>query len=121
MNQRYRLAIFALFFMGTQAFGSALKVAVPGCRDEAALKAGLQMRMDTNGKKTAAYSNMKIDSSNCIQLLKGQQVTVDERCPGVWCVRRSADLDCYWTPENAVDLYPPIVSTGGGGGGSGRG
>ena len=97
-----------------QAAGAALKASVPACADEATLRKGLQIPGDADGKKGAAYFKSKIDAGECSQLARGQQVTVDERRAGAWCVRPSGSLDCLWTLEKAVDLNPPIVSTGGG-------
>lgn len=113
------LASALLMLGGGPAFGAALKVAAPACSDEATLKKGYQIPADADGKKAAAYFKDRIDAGECQQLARGQQVTVDERHEPLWCVRPNGGLDCFWTLAKAVDLNPPIVSSGSGGAGGG--
>ena len=104
---------FVILWQGS-AIAAAVKAVTPACRDEATLKSGLQ-NGDKEGKNAVSYFSTKINAGDCIRLLKGQEVSVDERHSEIWCVRRTGDLDCYWTLEKAVDLYPPIESKGGNG------
>ncbi len=98
---------------------AALKATFPACQDKAVLQKVLQSSGQKGGAKNAAERGerpsapLKIDAPGCLQLLHGQEVSVDERDGPLWCVRRTGDLDCYWTLDKAVDLNPPLVSTGG--------
>jgi hypothetical protein len=96
---------------------AAFKGAYAACQDKGLLKKAFESPEDREGKKAAAFLRTRIASGECLQFARGQQVSVDERDGAFWCVRRTGDLDCYWTLEKVVDLNPPIVSNGGGGGG----
>ncbi len=106
-----------LIFTQAPAQAAAFKTAYAACQDKAVLKQAFQNRDDKDGKKAGAFLKSKIESGACVSFTRGQQVSVDEHDGGFWCVRRTGDLDCYWTLEKVVDLNPPIVSTGGAGGG----
>ena len=94
--------------------GAAFRGAYPGCADKEVAK---QAFKEPSGAKSAALLKSKVDAGLCIQFSKGQQVSIDERDGSLWCVRRTGDLDCYWTLDKAVDPNPPITSGGGGQGG----
>ena len=98
------------------AKAAAFRTAYAACQDKGVLKQAFQNPKDPGGAKVAAFLKTKIDSGACLQFAKGQQVSIDERDGSLWCVRRSGDLDCYWTLDKAVDPDPPIVSGGGGAG-----
>jgi hypothetical protein len=97
--------------------GAAFRAAYPGCADKETAKQALKDPRDPSGAKSAALLKSKVDAGLCIQFSKGQQVSIDERDGSLWCVRRTGDLDCYWTLDKAVDPNPPITSGGGGQGG----
>ena len=99
---------------------AAFKGAYAACQDKGVLKKAFESPGDRDGKKATAFLRTKIASGECLEFARGQQVSVDERDGAFWCVRRTGDLECYWTLEKAIDLNPPIVSTGGGGGQSGK-
>jgi len=80
------------------------------CKDQADIKKALQHSSDKDGKATAAYFKTRAESGDCLQLTRGQLVDVDERDGPLWCVRPSGGLDCFWTLEKAVDLYPSKAS-----------
>ncbi|MFY9657241.1 MAG: hypothetical protein WAK01_11755 [Methylocystis sp.] len=93
--------------------GAAFRGAYPGCADKGVLRQAFKDSKDTSGAKAAALLKSKVDAGLCIQFSKGQQVSIDERDGSLWCVRRTGDLDCYWTLDKAVDPSPPITSSGG--------
>jgi len=97
--------------------GAAFRAAYPGCADKEVMKQAFKDPKDPSGAKTAALLKSKVDAGLCIAFMKGQQVSIDERDGPLWCVRRTGDLDCYWTLDKAVDPNPPITSGGGGQGG----
>jgi hypothetical protein len=123
MNQLQRLAALVLpsvFVLSiSPATAAAFKTTAAACRDKAVFKQAFQSPTDKEGKKAAAYFQTKLGTGECSQFARGQQVTVDERDGGLWCVRPSGGLDCYWTIEKAVDLNPPAPSTTGAGAGAG--
>jgi hypothetical protein len=97
----------------TTAQSAALKGAIMACKDQADIKKALQHSSDKDGKATAAYFKTRAESGDCLQLTRGQLVDVDERDGPLWCVRPSGGLDCFWTLEKAVDLYPSKASVPG--------
>ena len=106
------LALASFFILGkSRVEAAAFKGTFAACKDEAVLKKAFQNPSDTDGKKAAAYFKAKVESGECMQFVRGQQITVDERDGGFWCVRPSGGLDCYWTLEKVVDLNPPSPST----------
>jgi hypothetical protein len=107
------------------ADAAALKGAVAACKDQADIKKALVRASDKETKATAAYIKSKTASGDCLQLTRGAQVDVDQRDGVLWCVRPAGALDCYWTLDKAVDLYPANSATSGqsqsgGGGRKGR-
>jgi len=57
-------------------------------------------------KNTDAYFKAKVATGECLQIARGQPVSVDERNGNLWCVRLTGGLDCFWTAEQLIDLYP---------------
>ncbi len=103
------------------ASAAAFKAAYAGCADKALFKKALTIPGDKDGGKAGAFLKGRIDAGECLLFTRGQQVSVDERDDHLWCVRRTGDLDCYWTIDKVVDLNPPLTSTGGGGSGQSGG
>ncbi len=103
----------ALTFAQSVADAAALKAAVAACRDQADIKKALVRASDKESKATAAYIKSRTSSGDCLQLTRGEQVDVDQREGVLWCVRPVGALDCYWTLDKAIDLYPAISSTSG--------
>jgi hypothetical protein len=76
------------------------------CKNEAIFKkafeapAGKAVKDDKEVRRNAdAYFKGKVAAGDCLQLARGQTVTVDERHGDMWCVRLAGGLDCYWTTE----------------------
>jgi len=105
----------------TASQAAAFRGAFAACRDKDVLKKAFQNPKEPGGAKAAAYLEEKIGAGDCLSFAKGQQVSIDERDGPLWRLRRTGDLDCFWTLQKAVDPNPPIVSSGGGGGGGGGG
>lgn len=120
---RLRVAAAAglLIFAPPVARAAAFKVAYAACQDKAVFKKALTVPGDKDGKKAGEFLKGRIDAHECLLFNRGQEVSVDEREGNLWCVRRTGDLDCYWTIDKVVDLNPPITSTGGAGGGQSGG
>jgi hypothetical protein len=124
---RLFLAGGALIFAGAlclahgEAQAAAFRAAYPACHDKGAFAKTSKSPGDKPNASEIAAMKARIDAGECLNFRKGETVSIDERDGALWCVRRTGDLDCYWTPSKAVDPNPPIVSSGGGGGGgSGR-
>jgi hypothetical protein len=112
-----RCAFLLALVAASPSQGAAFRGAYPGCADKDVLRQAFKDPKDLSGAKAAALLKSKVDAGLCIQFSKGQQVAIDERDGSLWCVRRTGDLDCYWTLDKAVDPNPPITSNGGGQGG----
>jgi hypothetical protein len=106
-----------LSLMETPSEAAAFRADFPACLDKALLKQAWQNPKDPGGAKAMAFLDGKVEAGSCIRFTKGQQVSIDERDGALWCVRRTGDLDCYWTLDKVIDPNPPITSTGGGSGG----
>jgi hypothetical protein len=121
---RLALAVASVQALHAHGKAAAFRTAYPGCQDKGVLKQAFQNQKDPGGAKAAAFLKAKVDSGACVQFAKGQLVSIDERDGALWCVRRTGDLDCFWTLDRAVDPNPPIASsgpgTGAGGGRKGR-
>jgi hypothetical protein len=122
---RFHLRVAAaasfLIFAQSPACAAAFKGAYAGCQDKAVVKKALTLPGDKDGKKAGEFLKGRIDARECLLFTRGQQVSVDERDGNLWCVRRTGDLDCYWTIDKAVDLNPPLTSSGGAGSGQAGG
>jgi len=116
-----RCAFLLALVAASPSQGAAFRGAYPGCADKDVLRQAFKDPKDLSGAKAAALLKSKVDAGLCIQFSKGQQVSIDERDGSLWCVRRTGDLDCYWTLDKAVDPNPLITSSGGGQGGGQRG
>jgi hypothetical protein len=101
------------------AAAAAFRTAYAVCQDKDLFKQAFQNPKDPAGARAAAFLKGKVESGACLQFGKGQQVTIDERDGALWCVRRTGDLDCFWTIDKAVDPNPPLASSSGGARGSG--
>ncbi len=110
-----------MIFASSAADAAAFKAAYAACQDKAVFKKALTVPGDKEGKKAGEFLKGRIDAHECLLFNRGQQVSVDERDGNLWCVRRTGDLDCYWTIDKVVDLNPPITSTGGAGSGQSGG
>ncbi len=110
-----------LIFASSAADAAAFKAAYAACQDKAVFKKALTVPGDKEGKKAGEFLKGRIDARECLLFNRGQQVSVDERDGNLWCVRRTGDLDCYWTIDKVVDLNPPLTSTGGAGSGQSGG
>ncbi|PWB83141.1 MAG: hypothetical protein C3F11_08180 [Methylocystaceae bacterium] len=97
----------ALFLCVPAAKAAAVRGPVLACRDQADIKRALRPTSDKDAKDNAAYLKGRVGAGECVQLLRDQKVLVDQRDGQLWCVRPSGALDCYWTYEKAIDLYPP--------------
>ena len=124
---RKSLQLAALLLAGafclaqTPAQSAAFRAPYPACRDKGAFAKALKSPAGKPDAAEVAAMKARIDAGECLNFRKGETVSIDERDGALWCVRRTGDLDCYWTLGKAVDPNPPIVSSGGGGGaGSGR-
>jgi hypothetical protein len=105
------------------AEAAAFRTAYSVCQDKDLIKQAFQNPKDPAGAKAAAFLKGKVEAGACVQFAKGQQVSIEERDGALWCVRRTGDLDCFWTIDKVVDPNPPITSSSGGarGGGGRRG
>jgi hypothetical protein len=100
------------------AYAAAAKSTFYACKEQAVFKkafevpAGKEAKDDkANRARLEAYFKDKIASGACLQLARGQQVSVDQRDKNLWCVRLSGGLDCYWTVDQAIDLNPSASTT----------
>jgi hypothetical protein len=118
---RAAAAVGLLVFAQLPAHAAAFKAAYAGCGDKAVFKKALSFPGDKDGKKAGEYLKSRVDAHECLLFNRNQQVSVDERDGNLWCVRRTGDLDCYWTIDKVVDLNPPLTSTGGAGSGQSSG
>lgn len=103
----------ALLFLSLLSLGCApaaqaavARGAVLACRDPAVIKRAFKPIDAKTAKEDAAFFKAKLSAGECVQLVRDQKVLVDQRDGPLWCVRPSGGLDCYWTLEKAIDLYP---------------
>lgn len=121
MRRAAPAAAVLLMFSHDAASAAAFRAAYPACRDKSVFAKSLKSPGAKPNTTEAAAMKARIDAGECLLFRKGEQVSIDERDGALWCVRRTGDLDCFWTLEKAVDPNPPIVSSGGGGAGGGGG
>lgn len=100
------IASVDLVLLAPPAKAAAVRGPVLACREQADIKRALRPSSDKNGKDAAAYFEGKLRTGECLQLVRDQTVLVEQRDGVLWCVRPSGGLDCYWTYEKAIDLYP---------------
>jgi hypothetical protein len=122
--RRMAFILPALFLGPSSAHAAAAKATAYACKDAAVFKKAFEQpaskanndpraAKDTKEirKNSDAYFKAKVATGECLQLARGQALSVDERNGNLWCVRLSGDLECYWTAEQLIDLYPS-ASTG---------
>lgn len=100
------IALFATLGLAREAQAAAARGAVLACRDQADIKRAFRPASDKAAKDDPAYFRGKLSAGQCVQLMRDQKVDVDQRDGPLWCVRPSGALDCFWTHEKAIDLYP---------------
>lgn len=88
------------------AMAAAARGAVLACRDQADIKRAFKSMNEKTAKEDDAYFKGRLSAGECVQLVRDQKVLVDQRDGPLWCVRPSGALDCYWTLDRAIDLYP---------------
>lgn len=88
------------------AEAAAVRAPILACREQADIKKALRPTSDKDSKDNTAYLKGKVGTGECLELMRDQKVQVDQRDGVLWCVRPSGGLDCYWTYEKAIDLYP---------------
>jgi len=107
------IAACSLILAQSPAHAAAAKASFFACKDEAVFKKAFQRpagqatrdaKEDKN--KVDAYFKAKMATGECLQLARGEQLSVDQRDNDMWCVRPSGGLDCYWTLDKAIDLDP---------------
>ncbi len=102
------------------AAAAVLTSPVFGCRAPADATRAAALRAKKDAAGFATFSQPLVASRACLELAKGVVVGVDENRAPLSCVRLTGDLECYWVPGAAVDLYPGQKGGGGRGGGGGR-
>ncbi|MBG0808716.1 hypothetical protein IY145_04930 [Methylosinus sp. H3A] len=100
------ITLSAALGLAPEAKAAAARGAVLACRDQADIKRAFRPVSDKAAKDDPAYFRGKLSSGQCVQLMRDQKVDVDQRDGPLWCVRPSGALDCFWTHEKAIDLYP---------------
>jgi hypothetical protein len=103
------LVSIALLDAAPAARAAVARGAVLACRDIADIKRAFHAGPDKKGrddKGDAAYFKGRLGVGECVQLVRDQKVLVDQRDGVFWCVRPAGALDCFWTYEKAIDLYP---------------
>jgi hypothetical protein len=119
------LATVALpaYFVWSQslAHAAAVKATFFACKDQAIFKKAFQRpagktSLDAKDAKadSDAYFKSRISTGECLQLARGEEVSIDQRNGELWCVRPSGGLECYWTADKAIDLFPSTASTAAG-------
>jgi hypothetical protein len=98
-------------FAPAGAKAAAARGAVLACRDPADIKRAFRQSNDKTGndktgKDDQAYFKSRLSAGECVQLVRDQTLLVDQRDGPLWCVRPSGALDCFWTLDRAIDLYP---------------
>lgn len=100
------LAFAVSLCLSPTAQAAVARGAVLACRDPADIKRAFKPINDKTAKDDAAYFKGRLSAGDCIQLVRDQKVLVDQRDGPLWCVRPSGGLDCYWTLDRAIELYP---------------
>ena len=100
-------AVFALVPALAPARAAAVRGPILACRDKGDIMKALQRGSDKQGKEIASFLDGRVKSGDCLQLRTDQKVEVDQRDGVLWCVRPAGGLDCFWTLDKAIDLYPP--------------
>ncbi|OBS54225.1 hypothetical protein A8B73_01725 [Methylosinus sp. 3S-1] len=103
---RILLAFAVSLCLAPAAQAAVARGAVLACRDPADIKRAFKPINEKTAKDDAAYFKSRLSAGECVQLVRDQKVLVDQRDGPLWCVRPSGALDCYWTLEKAIDLYP---------------
>jgi hypothetical protein len=100
------------------AHAAAAKATFFACKEQTVFKKPFQHPAGQASKdvkedkaKTEAYFKAKIASGECIQLARGEQVSIDQRDGELSCVRQTGGLNCYWTADNVIELYPSAQPT----------
>lgn len=96
----------AVFGPASEAQAAAARGSVLACRDQADIKRAFRPASDKAAKDDPAFFRGRLQSGHCVQLMRDQKVDVDQRDGSLWCVRPSGALDCFWTLDRAIDLYP---------------
>jgi hypothetical protein len=104
----FRLAGLAILAPVT-AHAAATTAPALACRNQADAKAALDLAGPKNkpGALTS-FRSAKIASGDCVSLIKGLTVSVDQKIPPFMCVRLSGSIDCYWMAASVIDLNPPV-------------
>jgi hypothetical protein len=105
MRTLLALSLASLCF-APPAMAAAARGAVLACRDQADIKRAFKPINDKTAKDDGAYFKGRLSAGECVQLVRDQKVVVDQRDGPFWCVRPSGALDCFWTLDRAIDLYP---------------
>ncbi len=104
----WRILAAVAIMITPSARAAALKEKAFACRSETDARMALDLAT-AKGKVVGleSFQAGKIASRDCLSLIKGLKVSVDQKRAPLMCVRLTGDLDCYWTPEAVVDLNPP--------------
>ena len=102
----FAVLLSAALCLSPGARAAAARGAVLACRDQADIKRAFRPISDKAAKDDAAYFRSRVSAGQCVQLMRDQKVDVDQRDGPLWCVRPAGALDCFWTHEKAIDLYP---------------
>jgi hypothetical protein len=98
----------ATIFFPALAQAAATTAPTFACRSqEDALKARDLASPKAKPGALTSFQSAKTSSGDCVILIKGLAVSVDEKKPPFFCVRLTGSLDCYWAADNAIDLNPP--------------
>jgi hypothetical protein len=102
------------------ARAAAVKATFYACRDQALFKKAFERPAGKASvdQKTAkadsdAYFKPKIATGECLQLARGEEVSVDQHNGELSCVRPTGGLECYWTADKAIDLFPSSTTSSG--------
>jgi hypothetical protein len=111
-----------LILARSPARAAAVKGTFYACKDQEMFKKAFQRpagKPSVNEKDakadSEAYFKPKITTGECLQLARGEEVSIDERNGELWCVRPPGGLECYWTVDKAIDLFPssaPAAASG---------
>jgi hypothetical protein len=116
------LATFALpvflVLPQSRARAAAVKATFYACKDQAIFKKAFQRPAgkaspDAKDAKadSDAYFKSRVSAGECLQLARGEEVSIDQRNGELWCVRPSGGLECYWTADKAIDLFPSTTTS----------
>lgn len=100
------IVLSALLGVSATAEAAAARGPALACRDPADIKRAFRPANDKAAKEDQAYFKAKLSAGDCVQLMRDQKLLVDQRDGPLWCVRPSGALDCYWTIDKAIELYP---------------